>query len=197
MPNEDPWSRSLLSPSPSLSDCDPIDKSALHGFLAHETTDDNLLDELDLSKRDDVAIVKETPFTLAKLRPKSSIKQGVKSRTRPVRGNLATAGQVANPEHSKPPPLPQQPKPDWKNSSGWVGANGQPIPHCPPSKKTEHIPTVGVTTTTIAAFQEKSAKNGPKSKGRAKRNERTKTKEDTKIQFHSLRKFPAADWTDR
>lgn len=206
MTGKDPWSRSLLdTPSPPPLDDDDGYLADLISFC-HDT---DLTAELDLSRRDDRAVVRETPFTLAKLRSKTKDKIPGGSQTddnRP-RGNIVTAEDATRPGYRKASPIGKGAT-DWKNTSAWSTANGEPIPYSalPPRKGIEikhqgtttkvvnkaHVPVSRAPakkplppkgTTTKAKAKPKAAPAAKKGKG--------KKASDDKIEFRRLRELPS------
>lgn len=114
MPEEDPWSRSILTPSPRSRDSDSNSENESPTTSKKKVficSDAELARDLDISNRDDRAIFKETPFTMAKM---GGGKKGGAGRVdeQPVkkRGNIQPAT-----DDGRPPPFNVVPNKDKVN----------------------------------------------------------------------------------
>ncbi|WOO80786.1 uncharacterized protein LOC62_03G004316 [Vanrija pseudolonga] len=202
MPAEkDPWKRSLFSPSPVpsyFSDDEDLPRDGAFISLAAES---DLANELDLSRREDRAIVTKTPFTLATLRAKKTAGGKTRSKSEESNriGNIKTAEDALKP--SKPTPekaAKAAPKKDaWKNSTAWSDPSGRAIlPTNKPRKKAADAGGTGGKGKgkKATAADESTSASSSKTKGKAA---------SDKIQFRRLRKdihqecepltIPAAD----
>lgn len=198
---KDPWTRSLLSPSPVpsyFSDTEDLPRDGAFITLAAES---DLANELDLSRRDDRAIVTKTPFTLATLRAKKTGAGKTRSKSEESNrvGNIKIAEDALKPSKPTPdkPAKPAPKKDAWKHSTGWSDPSGQAIlPTNKPKKKAADTGGKGGKGKgkKAAAAEESSVASSSKTKGKAI---------GDKIQFRRLRKhlyqeyksltLPAAD----
>ena len=146
MPANDPWSRSILSASPSSSsetdDDAPTDNRSLPYNSLSRNAD--LARELDLGTRDDRAVFKQTPFTLAKMRG-GKTNGSTRANESKTKGNIVPATSVnhkgkteqvvekqkAGPAEEREPSY----KPKWQKNTGWYNAHNKPIPLGPPPKR--------------------------------------------------------------
>ena len=147
MPNEDLWSRSILTPSldSSSSDEDQDDDYERHSRLSYSLCRDaELARELDLTSREDRAVVKQTPFTLAKKQTgkkkfgedragedlptrRGNIQPATVNGRKPVEGDKAVMGDRES-------TVLMERLPYWKGS-GWYNNHNQPIIANAPTKR--------------------------------------------------------------
>lgn len=151
----DPWRTSLLSPTPSISDGDDDDEPVRK--ITSLSRDAELARALDLDSRPDFAQVTITPFTISAQRADQQFKanerkannnKGKKGDVGEKRAGKSIEPAIRDEPRARPGPEPaikEDPKKKGKNArdswgggggwSGWQTADGSPIPHAPPAKK--------------------------------------------------------------
>lgn len=139
--DKDPWSRSFVSPTPSpTSFSDTDDAVPQNGFIIL-SRDNDLANELDLSRREDRAVIKETPFTLAKLRAQHKAAKGNDAREKDgtrMGGSIRTADSTDDPPSSsakaRGTASTSAPKKRRVANTGWMNRDGEPLPAGPMTK---------------------------------------------------------------
>lgn len=159
------------------------------GFITLHSANDKLARELDLTQREDKAMVSETPFTIAKLRAHTKSQSSQKRTTNASQTTTLDTATV-QPGLKKPTAAASKGSTNWKNNSGWVNADGQPMPHCPPARKGKDKPkedtasrtkstSTNAETATVNATTAQTA-------GGTERKKKTR-KEEGKVEFRCLR----------
>jgi len=207
---QDPWARTAYSSSPS-PDPEEFDDTPINLV----SRDSDLQHELDLSTRDDRAVILTNPFILAKQKPPP---QGIKIGSvapptiakKPFKPNniLAEAAgwavSTGEPAKSRPKipkrattvsPAPQaeRPKPQasYRSHSGWFGPNNQPIPKAPRQAKSSRSSLDKFNKNIQNVVKKPSATTKAKAKPKAPAKKgKGKTGDDESITFSKIRMSP-------
>ncbi|GMK59895.1 hypothetical protein CspeluHIS016_0901120 [Cutaneotrichosporon spelunceum] len=182
--DKDPWSTGIVrTPSPASSDADEY--VSVNGFI-QLSRDNDLAHELDLSRREDHAIVKESPFTLAKLRAQQ---QALKSNTT-TQDERRSGGPIRTADGSDEPACatdntrrPALKKPRVANT-GWTDTNGKALDAGPIRKKGKS--GRGEQSEAKGKLKNGVRKEEPASKPPVKHKTKRKTTDDDKVEFHKL-----------
>lgn len=196
--DKDPWNRSFVSPTPSptsFSDTDVIIPE--NGFI-NLSRDSDLANELDLRRREDNAVVKETPFTLAKLRAQQKASRGHAARDKDGRrmgGSIRTADGTDDPPSSSAKASGSLSTSAQKKrriaSTGWTNCEGEPLAAGPLSKSKN--PSRGSSEQVTARSSKPARKVAPKddqASGKGTRKPKKKKVDDEKVEFRRLRESP-------
>lgn len=191
--NKDPWSRSVLTPSPSLasscSDNGIHDTCTTSPALVSVGRDHDLVAQLDLNRRDDRAQVKKNPFTLAKMnatRQKTNVGVPKNRDTSKMGSSIVTAEDARKQEAGKPKsPRPRSKAPQASN--GWTNARGDSLPSSAPSKLSDQAPNSRSTSMKGGTLKTGKTKTKPTAKPKSK-----SSNTPDKITFHRLRESHTA-----
>lgn len=179
--DRDPWSTGILrTPSPTSSDSDD-NFPAVNGFI-QLSRDNDLANELDLSRREDRAVVKETPFTLAKLRAQQQASKGNSRDERRSGGPIRTADGRDVPSSTNPPPANARRKKRRVANTGWTDSNGEALEARPITKKGKRGVQSEVKRKPARKESAQALKAAPKRKNIRKH-------DDDKVEFHKLRQL--------
>lgn len=127
-----PWDERLRDLSPTSSDAED-DTTHFDGFV-HTSGENDLATDLDLSRREDRATVKETPFTLAKLRAQQQASKNTGAETRRG-GAIRPAHEEELSSTGNATAGPSAPKKRKAPNTGWTDSNGAALDARPLSKK--------------------------------------------------------------
>jgi hypothetical protein len=181
---DNPWDERLGDLSPTSSDAE--DDTQVDGFML-ASGDNDLATDLDLSRREDRATVKETPFTLAKLRAQKQASKNAGAETR--------RGGAIRPAHEEEPSStsnatagPSAPKKRKAPNTGWTDSNGVALDARPLSKKGKRgvqseVKRPPAPPRTVHPLPPKPTKAPAKRKGKRKKDD------EDKVEFRVLREL--------
>ncbi|BEI86080.1 hypothetical protein CcaverHIS002_0603670 [Cutaneotrichosporon cavernicola] len=178
----DPWNAGIIrTPSPTSSNADEF--VTVNGFV-QLSRDNDLANELDLSRREDHAIVKETPFTLANLRVQQQA-QKVRTSAREkgrVGGSIRTADGSDESPFIVDDPRTSAPKKRRTMNTGWTDSSGTALDAGPIRKKGKRVQ--GEQSEVKSKPKKEVRKDVPARKAPPKR-KKCKNSDD-KVEFHRL-----------
>lgn len=193
----DPWSRSVLTPSPSLdsySDEDRGPNISSSTFVNVRRVDDHVA-TLDLTRRDDRAVVKQNPFTMASSsasRKKGKTPMSNNKSTVKVGSSIMTAEDFGKPISEKARSQAKRPAQEpaaFLQADGWTNGRGEPLPSSAPTKKRGTSSASEPRPKKVAKAQSKST---AKSKPLEQKKVANESKKDAdRITFRCLRMFGA------
>ncbi|BEJ16918.1 hypothetical protein CspHIS471_0603190 [Cutaneotrichosporon sp. HIS471] len=181
---KDPWNAGIIrTPSPASSNADEF--VTVNGFI-QLSRDNDLANELDLSRREDHAIVKETPFTLAKLRVQQQA-QKVSTNAREegrVGGSIRTADGSDEPPLIVNDPKTSAPKKRRTVNTGWTDSSGTALDAGRIRKKGKGVQ--GEQSEVKSNPKKEVRKDVPAPKAPRKRKTKRPNSDDDKVEFHRL-----------
>lgn len=191
MESDDLWSRSVLTPSPSFdspSDLDDDDEGSTNAndsaFVPLGRTRE-LVADLDLSRRDDRAVVKDNPFTKASAQAsRSNANSALKKNNRRMGSSIPTAEDAGTTSEERSMRARMLEVTPWKPITGWTDGRGDPLPSSAPS---------GKKRTTLSPARPSKTNDQPTNKPPRKKAKKTT---EAGIVFKRLRETPCSVRSD-